>query len=95
MAIQDFLHGLGPYWQAMLDWFLGLPLFGQILVIAGAIAILVLSIVLVYYVIKGVAYLVYYILKGVYYLIYGLFYGLYKLWRAIRVESNHSHIVEI
>lgn len=71
------------YWQEFLQWFLSVPLYGQVLVVVGAVAVLILALVVVYYVLKGVAYLVYYILKGVYLLLKGIFLGIYKLFEEI------------
>ncbi|MFX0041941.1 MAG: hypothetical protein ACFE8L_03415 [Candidatus Hodarchaeota archaeon] len=69
--------------QEIVDWFLTQPLYGQILVLIGVVAILVLAVVIAYYVIKGVAYLVYYLLKGIYYLLKGIGLLFYKLCEAI------------
>jgi hypothetical protein len=71
------------YWQEFASWFLNIPIYGQILVLFGAVAILILVGVLVYYILKGVAYLVYYILKGVYLLLKAIFLGIYKLLREL------------
>ena len=78
----DF-SGLEMYWQQFLDWFLEIPLYGQILIIAGAIAIVVLACIGVYYLLKGVAYLIYYIFKGVGYLFYYIFKGIYLLFEGL------------
>ena len=78
IADQAFL-----YWQEFLQWFLSVPLYGQVLVVVGAVAVLILALVVVYYVLKGVAYLVYYILKGVYLLLKGIFLGIYKLFEEL------------
>ena len=51
----------------------------QILSIIGIIALLALAVTLIYYVIKGIAYLFYYILKGIYYLLKGIGFGIFKL----------------
>ena len=71
------------YWEEFASWFLNIPIYGQILVIFGAVAILVLAGILVYYILKGVAYLVYYILKGIYLLIKAIILGIYKLFREL------------
>jgi len=71
------------YWQDVMNWFLALPIYSQVFVILAAIGVIVLSVVIVYYTVKGVAYLVYYILKGVYLLLKGIFTGLYKLFEEI------------
>jgi len=81
--MEQFLFGLEYYWQQFLNWFLEIPLYGQILIIAGAIAIVVLICVGVYYLLKGIAYLIYYILKGVGYLIYYIFKGIYLLFEGL------------
>jgi hypothetical protein len=69
--------------QEIVDWFLAQPLYGQILVLIGVVAILVLAVIIAYYVIKGVAYLIYYLLKGIYYLLKGIGLLFYKLCEAI------------
>jgi DNA-directed RNA polymerase subunit RPC12/RpoP len=71
------------YWQEFLQWFLSVPMYGQVLVVIGAVAVLILAVVVVYYVLKGVAYLIYYILKGVYYLLKAIFLGIYKLFEEL------------
>jgi hypothetical protein len=71
------------YWQETITWFLALPIYSQVFVILAAVGVIVLSVVIVYYTLKGVAYLVYYILKGVYLLLKGIFTGLYKLFEEI------------
>ena len=75
-------------WEEFVNWFVVLPIYGQILILAGVIAILTLAIVLVYYILKGAAYLVYYILKGTYYLIAGLGLLFYKAFRALYYEIS-------
>jgi len=71
------------YWNQFVEWFMVQPLFAQILVVAGIFAILSLTLVIVYYIIKGFVYLVYYILKGVYYLLRYIALGVYKLFKAL------------
>ena len=71
------------YWEEFAAWFLNIPIYGQILVIFGAVAILIIAGVLVYYILKGVAYLVYYILKGTYLLLKAIVLGIYKLFREL------------
>ncbi len=77
------IEGSKAYWGQFLSWFLEIPLLGQILLIAGTIAILVLVCVGVYYILKGTAYLVYYILKGTAYLVYYIFKGMYMLFEGL------------
>ena len=79
MNMNMVLSVIKDYWQQFLGWFLEIPLVGQILIIVGAIAIVALVCVGVYYLLKGIAYLVYYILKGVGYLIFYIFKGIYLL----------------
>ncbi|MBY9016770.1 MAG: hypothetical protein KGD68_13855 [Candidatus Lokiarchaeota archaeon] len=71
------------YLQGFMAWFLALPIYSQIFVIMAAVGAIILSVIIVYYTIKGVAYLIYYILKGVYLLLKGIFVGLYKLFEEI------------
>mgnify|MGYP001077291293 CR=1 FL=1 len=78
IADQAFMH-----WQEFLQWFLSIPIYGQVLVVVGAVAVLILALVVVYYVLKGVAYLIYYVLKGVYLLLKVIFLGLYKLFEEL------------
>ena len=71
------------YWEQFVEWFLGMPIYAQVLLIVGAVAAIVLAVIIVYYVLKGVAHLVYYILKGTYLLIKGIFVGIYKLFEEL------------
>jgi hypothetical protein len=71
------------YWNQFVYWFLGMPIYAQALLIIGAVAAIVLAVIIVYYVLKGVAYLVYYILKGTYLLIKGIFIGIFKLFEEL------------
>ena len=71
------------YWQEIVDWFVIQPLYGQILILIGVIALLALAVVIVYYVLKGVAYLVFYILKGTYYLLKGIGLLFFKLFEGL------------
>ena len=76
------------YWQEFISWFLALPIYSQVFVIMAAIGVIILSVIIVYYTLKGVVYLVYYILKGVYLLLKGIFTGLYKLFEEIYYEIS-------
>jgi len=71
------------YWEVFIEWFLGMPIYAQVLVIVGFVAFLVLAVILVYYVLKGVVYLIYYILEGTYLLLKGIFVGIYKLFEEL------------
>ncbi len=82
MIIMSELH-VDPYWQAFTEWFLKIPLLGQILIIVGAIAILALIIIGVFYLIKGVAYLIYYLFKGIFSLLKIIGKGIYKIIEAL------------
>ena len=73
----------GIQWEEIVNWFLVQPIYGQILVLVGVIAILALAVVITYYVLKGVAYLIYYIIKGVYYLLKGIGLLFYKAFEAL------------
>jgi len=73
----------GVPWPDFVAWFLGQPLYGQILIIIGIVTIFVLIGIVVYYILKGVAYLIYYILKGIYYLLKYTCIGVYKLFKGL------------
>jgi len=73
----------GVSWEEIVNWYLTQPIYGQILVLVGLIALLALAVVILYYVLKGVAYLVYYVLKGVYYLLKGIGLLFYKLFEGL------------
>jgi hypothetical protein len=70
-------------WENFITWFLSLSIATQVLVIIGAVATVILAGIIVYYVLKGTAYLIYYILKGAYLLLKGIFLGLYKLFEKL------------
>ncbi len=78
-----FQTGWDYIWEDPIGWFLGLPLLNQILILIGIIVLSILALVLVYYILKGVAYLLYYLFKGLYYLFKAIFLGLYKLFEAL------------
>ena len=67
------------WYNEFVEWYLVQPIYGQILAIIGIIALLALAVTLIYYVIKGIAYLIFYILKGIYYLLKGIGLGIFKL----------------
>jgi hypothetical protein len=71
------------WWQEIVTWFLAQPIFAQVLVIIGVVAVLVLAVILVYYVLKGVAYLIYYLFKGIYYLLKGIGLLFYKIFEGL------------
>jgi DNA-directed RNA polymerase subunit RPC12/RpoP len=70
------LDQLMMYWEEFASWFLSIPIYGQIAVIFAAVAILIIVGILIYYILKGVAYLIYYMLKGI-------IIGIYKLIREL------------
>ena len=76
------------YWQEFITWFLALPIYSQVFAIMVAVGAIILSVIIVYFTLKGVAYLVYYILKGVYLLLKGIFTGLYKLFEELYYEIS-------
>jgi len=73
----------GVPWEEIVNWYLVQPIYGQILVMVGLVALLALAVVIAYYVIKGVAYLVYYVLKGIYYLLKGIGLLFYKICEGL------------
>ena len=75
--------GWGLIWEDPIGWYLSLPLVGQILVIIIAILLTIVALVLVYYILKGLAYLLYYLFKGLFYLFKGIYLGFYKLLETI------------
>jgi len=66
-------------WSDPIGWFLELPLFNQILIGIGLLALIIASLVLVYYILKGVAYLLYYVFKGLYLIFKSIYTGLSEL----------------
>jgi hypothetical protein len=79
MDWRDIVDNLYLWYNEFIDWYLVQPIYGQVLVIIGIIAIITLVIVIAFYTIKGSVYLIYYILKGIYYLLKGIGLGLFKL----------------
>jgi len=73
----------GFTWSEFVSWFLGLPLFGQILVVIGIATLTVLVLIGVYYLLKGIGYLIYYLFKGIYYLLKGIATGIYMLLNGL------------
>ena len=81
-------------WEEIVNWYLAQPIYGQILILVGLIALLALAIVIVYYVLKGVVYLVYYVLKGVYYLLKGIGFLFYRLFEELYYLISGKSIFE-
>jgi len=91
----------GLSWQVFVSWFLGLPLFGQILVAVGLVTIIVLVFIGIYYLLKGIGYLIYYILKAIYYIIRGVIIGIFRVFQGIfhafseKEEPKESKTTEV
>lgn len=79
---ENFLDNIGIWYSTFVEWYLEQPLYGQVLAIIGIIALLALAVTLLYYIIKGIAYLVYYSIKGVFYLLKYIGYGIFKLFEG-------------
>ncbi len=84
----------GISWQEFVEWFLDLPFFGQVLVIAGIIAILAVAITLVYYILKGLGYLLYYTAKGLFSLFKWIILGIVKIFGLIFGKSKPENNVK-
>ncbi len=82
MDWENLFDTIGFWYNVFVDWFVEQPIYGQVLTLIGLITLLILAITLVYYTIKGIAYLVYYIFKGIYYLLKYIGYGFYKLFEG-------------
>lgn len=82
MDWETFLRNIGLWFNTFIEWYIQQPLYGQVLVIIGMVAVLALTVTLLYYIIKGVAYLFYYTIKGVFYLLKYIGYGIYKLFEG-------------
>ena len=82
MDWENFFDTIGFWYNMFIEWFLEQPIYGQVLSIIGIITVFALVITLVYYTIKGIAYLVYYLFKGLYYLLKYIGYGFFKLFEG-------------
>ncbi|MFX0023577.1 MAG: hypothetical protein ACFE9S_14720 [Candidatus Hermodarchaeota archaeon] len=82
MDWETFLQNIGLWFSTFIEWYIEQPLYGQVLVIIGIVAILALAVTLIYYIIKGIAYLIYYTIKGIFYLLKYIGYGIYKLFEG-------------
>ncbi len=82
MDWENFLENIGVWYNTFVEWYLAQPLYGQVLAIIGLVALLALTVTLLYYIIKGIAYLIYYIIKGIFYLLKYIGYGIYKLFEG-------------
>jgi hypothetical protein len=81
--IESFSDWFYMWFEPFMDWFLTLPLIVQVSFIIGITAVLILTVILVYYILKGVAYLIYYLFKGLYLLLKAIFTGIYKLFKEL------------
>ncbi|MFW9877923.1 MAG: hypothetical protein ACFFG0_32985 [Candidatus Thorarchaeota archaeon] len=79
MDWRNIVDNIYMLYNEFIDWYLVQPIYGQILAIIGIIALLTLAVILIYYIIKGIAYLIFYTLKGIYYLLKGIGFGIFKL----------------
>jgi len=82
MIWREIMDTIGFWYNEFIEWYFVQPIYGQILALVGIIAIIAISITLIYYLIKGIAYLVYYIIKGIYYLLKGIGLGIFKLCKG-------------
>jgi hypothetical protein len=102
MNWKDIIENSYLWYQEFVDWYSVQPIYGQILAIIGIIAVLALTVTLIFYIIKGIAYLVYYILKGIYYLLKGIgllfmkisrgFYNLIAGEKNIKKQTQHNDL---
>ncbi|MFX1313693.1 MAG: hypothetical protein ACFFHD_13945 [Promethearchaeota archaeon] len=92
MNWSNIFENIHLWYNEFIEWYFMQPIYVQILSIVGIISLLSLIIILIYYLIKGIAYLVYYLLKGIYYLLKGIGYGFFKLcngfYNLISGKSN-------
>jgi len=79
MDWRNLVDNLSLWYSEFINWYSVQPIYGQVLSIIGIIAVLALTVTIVYYIIKGVAYLVYYVLKGIFYLLKGIGLLFFKL----------------
>ncbi len=79
MDWRNIVGNLSLWYNEFINWYLVQPIYAQVLSIIGIIAVLALMVTIVYYTIKGIAYLVYYILKGIFYLLKGIGLLFFKL----------------
>lgn len=104
MDWRNIVDNIYLWYNEFIEWYLVQPIYGQILAIIGIIALLALAVTLIYYVIKGIAYLIFYTLKGIYYLLKGIGLGIFKLCEGFyylvsgeskpkkQTENNNAHI---
>lgn len=106
MIWRELMDTIGFWYNEFIEWYFVQPIYGQILALVGIIAIIALSITLIYYLIIGIAYLVYYIIKGIYYLLKGIGLGIFKLcegfynlvsgkYKSVEKSQNNTFQLEI
>ena len=79
MEWENNFNSIGFWYNAFIEWYTSAPIYAQVFAIIGLITLLALAITLLYFIIKGIAYLVYYIFKGLYLLLKYIGYGFYRL----------------
>ena len=82
MDMKVIFDSINIWYNKFIEWYLVQPIYGQIFAIIGNFVLLALAVILIYYIIKGIAYLVFYIIKGVYYLLKGIGFGFFKLFEG-------------
>ena len=103
MEWENIFNSIGFWYNVFIEWYISAPIYGQVFALIGLITLLALAIIILYYVIKGIAYLVYYIFNGVYLLLKYIGYGFYKLTEGFyflvsgkskpsKQESSHTNI---
>ncbi len=75
MIWKEMMDMIGFWNNEFIEWYFVQPIYGQILALVGIIAIIALTITLIYYVFKGI----YYLLKGIGLGIFKLCEGFYNL----------------
>jgi hypothetical protein len=98
MDWRNIVDSIYVWYNEFLEWYVVQPIYGQILAIIGIIALLSLAVTIIYYVIKGIAYLIFYTLKGIYYLLKGIGLGIFKLcegfYNLVSGESKSKKQIE-
>ncbi|MBD3215622.1 MAG: hypothetical protein GF311_23630 [Candidatus Lokiarchaeota archaeon] len=77
-TIMDYSFGMEvfPTWTEIVEWFLALPIHFQVLLVIGIFLIIAGSLVLVYYILKGLFYLLKAVAKGLKKLFTNLYYAI-------------------
>ena len=94
MIWKEMMDMIGFWYNKFIEWYFVQPIYGQILALVGIIAIIALSITLIYYVFKGI----YYLLKGIGLGIFKLCEGFYNLvsgkYKSVVKSQNKSSQIE-